>query len=139
MFRKNQEGKALRNHPVDDFSFEPDCRAGLPLIDRLLEIECSQRPYSGKSSNEAFNDIIFGLTKEINELEGKVLMGENKFNEKIQRKHGESAWLNIVYNCKSTPELVRIQNPAKNLKFETKSKGVQYFLPEKEWKKGIKP
>ena len=96
MFRKNQEGKALRNHPVDDFSFEPDCRAGLSFVERLLGIESSQRPCSGKSSNEAFNDIIFGLTKEINELEGKVLMGENKFNEKIQRKHGESAWLFIV-------------------------------------------
>jgi len=45
---------------------------------------------------------------------------------------GDSAWLYIVYNCKSEPELVRIQNPAKNMKFETKSKGVQYFLPEKE-------
>jgi len=33
------------------------------------------------------------------------------------------------------PEPVRIQNPANTLRFEAKSRGVQYFLPEKEWKK----
>ena len=48
---------------------------------------------------------------------------------------GSSAWLYIVYNCKTKPELVRIQNPANNMQFETKSKGVQYFLPRKEWRK----
>jgi hypothetical protein len=37
-------------------------------------------------------------------------------------------------NCKSTPELFRIQNPAKALKFELKTKGVQYFLSMDEWK-----
>jgi hypothetical protein len=36
--------------------------------------------------------------------------------------------------CKSKLELVRIQNPTQNLKFEMKSKGVQYFLPEKNGK-----
>jgi hypothetical protein len=45
---------------------------------------------------------------------------------------GDSAWLYIVYNCKSTPELKRINNPAKNLRFEQKSKGVQYFIHESE-------
>lgn len=48
---------------------------------------------------------------------------------------GDNAWLYIVYNCKLEPELVRIQDSAKNLKFEQKSKGVQYFLSEKEWKR----
>ncbi len=65
--------------------------------------------------------------------EGGVMLSENEMFRLGQL--GDSAWLYIVYNCKSEPELVRIQNPAKNLKFETKSKGVQYFLPEKEWKK----
>jgi hypothetical protein len=32
------------------------------------------------------------------------------------------------------PELFRICNPAKNLECDMKSKGVQYFVPEKEWK-----
>jgi hypothetical protein len=41
-------------------------------------------------------------------------------------------------NCKSEPELFRIQNPAKALKFELKSKGVQYFLPMAEWKQKIR-
>lgn len=50
----------------------------------------------------------------------------------------DSVWLYIVYNCKIKPELVRIQNPANNLSFEQNSKGVQYFLSEKEWKKAIK-
>jgi superfamily II DNA or RNA helicase len=64
---------------------------------------------------------------------GGIMVSENEMFRLGQL--GDSAWLYIVYNCKSEPELVRIQNPAKNMKFETKSKGVQYFLPEKEWKK----
>ncbi len=39
----------------------------------------------------------------------------------------------IVINCKTNPELFRIQNPALNLKFELKTKGIQYFLPMTEW------
>jgi hypothetical protein len=227
----------------------------LKATQKRIEADISKRK---EYLDEAFNDIIFDLTNEINELQGKVLMGENRYNEKIQRKQekindlinrrelrhkrleamtqlspktlevmgcafvvplnqveyqnhydmkrddeveqiamhtamefeqnrgwspedvgvqnlgydirstskeylkryievkgrsgeggvmlsenemfrlgqlGDSAWLYIIYNCKSTPELIRIQNPAKNLKFETKSKGVQYFLSEKEWKK----
>jgi hypothetical protein len=46
---------------------------------------------------------------------------------------GTSAWLYIVTNCKSNPELHRINNPAK-LSFDKKTKGVQYFLPMEEWK-----
>lgn len=67
---------------------------------------------------------------------GGIMLSENEMFRLGQL--GDSAWLYIVYNCKSTPELVRIQNPAKNLKFETKLKGVQYFLPENEWKKNFK-
>lgn len=47
---------------------------------------------------------------------------------------GDAAWLYIVMNCKSDPELYRIQSPAKLLKFELKTKGVEYFLPMAEWK-----
>ena len=64
---------------------------------------------------------------------GGVMLTENEMNRLEQLD--DSAWLYIVYNCKPKPELVRINNPAKNLKFETKTKGVQYFLPENEWKK----
>jgi SNF2 family DNA or RNA helicase len=64
---------------------------------------------------------------------GGVMLSENEMFRLGQL--GDAAWLYIVYNCKSKPELVRINNPAKNLKFETKTKGVQYFLPENEWKK----
>ncbi|GAB2796354.1 hypothetical protein GCM10027275_47090 [Rhabdobacter roseus] len=47
---------------------------------------------------------------------------------------GDSAWLYIVINCKSTPELHRIQNLAQTLTFQVKPKGVQYFLPMGEWR-----
>jgi SNF2 family DNA or RNA helicase len=67
---------------------------------------------------------------------GGVMVSENEMFRLGQL--GDSAWLYIVFNCKSSPELVRINNPAKNLKFETKLKGVQYFLPENEWKKEFK-
>jgi hypothetical protein len=67
--------------------------------------------------------------------DGSVMLSENEMNRLAQL--GDAAWLYIVMNCKSNPELYRIQNPAKALKFELKSKGVQYFLPMAEWKQKI--
>jgi superfamily II DNA or RNA helicase len=64
--------------------------------------------------------------------DGSVMVSENEMNRLAQL--GDSAWLYIVINCKTAPELFRVQNPAKNLKFEEKSKGVQFFLPMNEWK-----
>jgi len=240
---------------IHEWCFKQITQPQFEKTQKRIEADISKRK---EYLNEAFNDIIFDLNKEINELQGKLLMGENRYNEKIERKQnkiqdlvlrkearhnqleamtqlspktpevlgcafvvplnqleyqnhygmkrddeveqiaiqfameferkndwfpedvgaqnlgydvrstskeslkryievkgrsgtggimvsenemfrlgqlGDSAWLYIVYNCKSTPELVRIQNPAKNLIFETKTKGVQYFLQEKEWKK----
>lgn len=68
--------------------------------------------------------------------DGSVMVSENEMNRLAQL--GASAWLYIITNCKSKPELFRIQNPAKNLKFELKSKGIQYFLAMNEWKRKIK-
>lgn len=67
--------------------------------------------------------------------DGSVMLSENEMNRLAQL--GDAAWLYIVMNCKSEPELYRIQNPAKALKFELKSKGVQYFLPMAEWRQKI--
>jgi hypothetical protein len=63
------------------------------------------------------------------------MISENEMNRLAQL--GDSAWLYIMVSCKSQPELHRIQNPAKTLSFELKSKGVQYFLPMEEWKNKI--
>lgn len=65
--------------------------------------------------------------------EGGVMLSENEMNRLAQLEN--NAWLYIVVNCKTKPELFKIQNPALNLKFELKSKGVQYFLPMEEWRK----
>ena len=67
---------------------------------------------------------------------GSVMISENEMNRLAQL--GDNAWLYIVINCKTEPELFRIQNPAKSLKFERKSKGVQYFLPMEEWEDKVK-
>jgi hypothetical protein len=64
--------------------------------------------------------------------EGGVMVSENEMNRLAQL--GDSAWLYIVMYCKSEPKLYRFQNPAQNLVFEKKSKGVQYFLKLEEWK-----
>lgn len=60
-----------------------------------------------------------------------VMLSENEWNRLAQL--GDKAWLYIVINCKTAPELYRIQNPAIRLTFEKVSKGVQYYLPLKEW------
>ncbi len=67
--------------------------------------------------------------------DGSVMLSENEMNRLAQLD--DAAWLYIVMNCKSKPELYRIQNPAKALRFELKSKGVQYFLPMAEWKQKV--
>jgi superfamily II DNA or RNA helicase len=67
--------------------------------------------------------------------QGGIMLSENEMNRLGQL--GDSAWLYIVMGCKSEPELFCIKNPAKALKFELKSKGVQYFLPMEEWKRQI--
>lgn len=67
--------------------------------------------------------------------EGGIMLSENEMNRLAQL--GDAAWLYMVMNCKSNPELFRVQNPAKHLKFELKTKGVQYFLPMNEWKSKI--
>jgi hypothetical protein len=66
---------------------------------------------------------------------GDVMVSENEMNRLAQL--GDAAWLYIVINCKSQPELFRIQNPAKNLRFQEKSKGVQFFLPMAEWREKL--
>ena len=63
------------------------------------------------------------------------MISENEMNRLAQL--GDSAWLYMVMNCKTNPVLYRIQNPANNLKFELKSKGVQYFLSIEEWMKKV--
>jgi hypothetical protein len=67
--------------------------------------------------------------------EGGVMLSENEMNRLAQLE--DSAWLYIVINCKSKPELFRFQNPAAILIFEKISKGIEYFLPLNEWRKKI--
>jgi hypothetical protein len=68
--------------------------------------------------------------------DGSVMVSENEKHRLDQL--GDAAWLYIVIDCKSQPKLFRVQNPGKSLNFELKSKGVQYFLPMKEWRTKLK-
>lgn len=63
--------------------------------------------------------------------DGSVMLSENEMNRLAQL--GDAAWLYIVTHCATAPQLFRIQNPAKKLIFEPRTKGVQYFLPMQEW------
>lgn len=68
--------------------------------------------------------------------DGAVMLSENEMNRLAQL--GDQAWLYIVTHCKTAPQLFRFQNPANSLRFEQKSKGVQYLLHPGEWKSKIK-
>jgi len=63
---------------------------------------------------------------------GAVMLSENEMNRLAQL--GESAWLYIVINCKSTPVLFHFRDPARTLSFEAKSKGIQYLVSEAAWR-----
>ena len=68
--------------------------------------------------------------------DGSIMLSENEMNRLAQLN--EAAWLYIVINCKTQPELFRIKNPANELNFERKSKGVQYFLHMDSWRNQLK-
>ena len=64
-----------------------------------------------------------------------VMLSENEMNRLAQL--GRKAWLYIVNECKTTPQLNRICDPARRLIFEQKSKGVQFYLPLEEWQRKV--
>jgi len=104
-----------------------------------FEIENGWKPTDVSLNNEGY-DIRSISPEEIKRYievkgrsaaDGSVMVSENEYNRLAQL--GEAAWLYIVINCKTKPQLFRIQNPTKNLNFNLKSKGVQYFLTMAEW------
>lgn len=97
------------------------------------------RPEDVSANNEGF-DIRSTSAEEIKRYievkgrsagDGSVMVSENEMNRLGQL--GATAWLYIVTDCKSAPKLFRIQDPARTLTFERKTKGVQYFLPMNAW------
>jgi superfamily II DNA or RNA helicase len=103
------------------------------------EIEQGRTPEDVSTQNLGYDikSIDFYEMKRYIEVKGRaatdgVMLSENEMNRLAQL--GNKAWLYIVVNCKSIPQLYRIQNPAERLLFEKKSKGVQYYLPLEEWK-----
>lgn len=111
-------------------------------MQKTIEYEISQKwkPEDVSANNEGY-DIRSISPEELKRYievkgrssnDGSVMLTENEMNRLGQL--GDSAWLYIVINCKTNPELFRIQNPAQRLSFELKSKGVQYFLPMTEWR-----
>jgi len=107
------------------------------------EVEAGWRPEDVSANNEGYDikSISPDELKRYIEVKGRsgadrnVMLSENEMNRLAQL--GDAAWLYIVINCKSTPELHRIQNPAKNLKFQVKNKGIQFFLTMEEWQKKV--
>ena len=60
-----------------------------------------------------------------------VMLSENEMNRLAQL--GNKAWLYIVTNCKTNPQLNIINDPANRMAFEQKTKGIQFYLPLEEW------
>jgi hypothetical protein len=124
------------------YGMSRDDEAEAIAMNTAMEFEKSEgwTPYDVSANNEGYD------IRSINPVEikryievkgrsgsdGSVLLSENEMNRLAQL--GDAAWLYIVINCKSKPDLFRIQNPAKNLIFDKISKGIQYFLSMNEWK-----
>lgn len=65
-------------------------------------------------------------------VDGAVMLSDNEMSRLAQL--GNAAWLYIVTHCKSNPQLFVFQNPAATLQFQKQTRGIQYLLPEAEWK-----
>jgi SNF2 family DNA or RNA helicase len=103
-----------------------------------FEVKDGRTPKDVSANNEGYDikSVSADGLKRYIEVKGRsaiggVMLSENEMNRLSQL--GDSAWLYMVMNCKSSPELFKVQNPASKLKFETKSKGIQYFLAQNEW------
>lgn len=129
---------------IDHFGMSRDDEAEAIAMNKAMqyEIECSWTPHDVSAENEGYDikSISPEELKRYIEVKGRstdggIMLSENEMNRLSQL--GDSAWLYIVIKCKTSPELYRIQNPAKNLIFEQKSKSIQYFLPMEEWKSKI--
>ena len=60
------------------------------------------------------------------------MLSENEMNRLAQL--GNKAWLYIVTECHgNNPELNIINDPARKLIFEQKTKGIQFYLSLEEW------
>lgn len=111
-------------------------------VSMRYEVEHGWKPEDVSANNEGY-DIRSASPEEFKRYievkgrsaEGGVMLSENEMNRLAQL--GDAAWLYIVVNCKTNPDLNRLQNPAKLLTFELKSKGLQYYLPMDEWKSKI--
>lgn len=126
------------------FGMSRDDEAEAIAMQTAMEYELSQgwKPEDVSANNEGYDirSMNFEYLKRYIEVKGRsvdgnIMVSENEFNRLSQL--GDSAWLYIVTHCKSNPELFRIQNPAKNLRFDLKSKGIQYLLAMDEWKSKI--
>jgi superfamily II DNA/RNA helicase len=67
--------------------------------------------------------------------EGGIMLSENEYNRLAQLQ--DSAWLYIIINCKTKPELYRVKDPANVLNMEKKSRGIQFYVSEKEWQNSV--
>lgn len=91
--------------------------------------------YDVRSEGDTEYDVRYIEVKGRCNVDG-VMLSENEWIK--LNTLGEQAWLYIVTNCKTAPELNRVQDPARKLKPEELSKGVQYFVPLEEWQKHCK-
>jgi superfamily II DNA or RNA helicase len=123
------------------FGMSRDDEAEAIAMQKAMEFETLDgwTPENVSANNEGYDirSVNPDLIKRYIEVKGRsfdggVMLSENEMNRLAQL--ADSAWLYIVINCKTSPELYRILNPAKNLKFIEKSKGVQFFLPMEEWR-----
>jgi len=62
-----------------------------------------------------------------------VMLSKNEWLRLAQLE--DKAWLYIVENCKQTPTLYRIQNPANTLEGKQISKDIQYLCKYADWQK----
>ena len=109
-----------------------------------MDYECSQgrTPTDVSAENVGYDirSIASEGTKRYIEVKGRagtdgVMLSENEMNRLAQLD--SRAWLYIVTDCKTMPKLNIINDPAHNLEFQTKTKGVQFYLPLEEWQSKI--
>lgn len=109
-----------------------------------FEREQGRKPVSVEEENCGWDvtSLLDGQVARYIEVKGRAAMGGVALtpNEWIKaQRFAEDYWLYIVVNCKLTPELHLIQNPASKLNPKEEVSVVRYMVGPQDWQKAAEP
>jgi superfamily II DNA or RNA helicase len=125
---------------VEGMESDPEVEAIAIEYVKNYEIEQGRKPVSVEEENCGWDltSLLSGQTDRYIEVKGRAGVGGVALtpNEWIKaQRFGKEYWLYVVVNCKGTPELYLIQDPASKLSPKEEVSVVRYLVGQGDWKR----